>query len=166
MRLHPEGPDRAAGNRATPTGGGRSLSERARGCILIVDDERHARQAMQKFLERDGWTSIGFGAASEVHTWLTDPKSGARGQCSETDRHPIRGAIIDVHLPDGDGIELTRALRRQLGQAVPIVIISGDTSMKTLRRLRDAGANRFVGKPMSLQALREALAHPLTQTDS
>lgn len=119
--------------------------------ILVVDDDRNTRLSLQRYLQKEGWNAVAFGTAAEIQAWLEESGPAAG---------PIGGAVIDVHLPDGDGIELTRSLRDQLGMGVPIVIVSGDTSMETLRRLRDAGGNRFVGKPMSLAALREALATP------
>ena len=114
--------------------------------VLIVEDDRHTRLSLQRFLQKQGWNAIGFGTAAETQAWLDASDDGS-----------ISAAVVDIHLPDGDGIDLTRSLRQHLGAAVPIVIVSGDTSMDTLRRLRDAGGNRFVGKPMSLEALREAL---------
>lgn len=120
--------------------------------VVVVEDERHTRMAMQRFLQREGWSCIGFGSAADARQWL-DSGNGSGEPAGRT----IVGAIVDVHLPDGDGIDLTQALRQCLGQSIPIVIVSGDTSMDTLRRLQDAGADRFVGKPMSLDALREAL---------
>ncbi len=133
---HPHAPDTAE------TAGGQ--------LVLVVEDERHTRNALGRFLRRHGWNVAGFGTASEAQAWLEESQA----------RQPVAGAVIDVHLPDGDGIDLTRELRRLLGEHIPIVIVSGDTSMDTLRRLRDAGGSRFVGKPMSLAALREALAPP------
>jgi DNA-binding response OmpR family regulator len=116
--------------------------------VLVVEDDRHTRLSLQRFLQKQGWQAVGFATAAETKAWLEGPRPAAG---------PIGAAVIDIHLPDGDGIDLTRSLRQHLGKAVPIVIVSGDTSMETLRRLRDAGGNRFVGKPMSLAALREAL---------
>ena len=66
-----------------------------------------------------------------------------------------------MHLPDGDGIDLTRRLRNKLGAGVPIVVVSGDTSLETLRRLESAGATRFVAKPISLTVLQDALGQPI-----
>ena len=129
----------------------------ARGqTILVVEDERHTRMALKRFLEKEGWSTVGFATASEAQTWLTS--DAPRIDATTAAGPAVGGAVIDVHLPDGDGIDLTRALRDRVGEHVPIVIVSGDTSMDTLRRLRDAGGNRFVGKPMSLAALRDALA--------
>lgn len=122
-------------------------------CILVIEDERHTRQSLERFLRREGWTTLGFGTAAEAQAWLTSSPGPADNDPSRT----IAGAVIDIHLPDGDGIDLTRFFRQRLGEGVPIVIVSGDTSIETLRRLRDAGGDRFVGKPMSLAALKEAL---------
>ena len=130
-------------------------------CIVVIEDERHTRMALQRFLQREGWQTLGFANAAAASAWLAED-FGPDGPATR----PVAGAVVDLHLPDGDGIELTAALRRRLGDAVPIVIVSGDTSMDTLRRLADAGANRFVGKPMNLAALREALPTPTAAPDA
>lgn len=122
--------------------------------VLVIDDDRQTRMALERFLRRQGYETLGFGTAGEAQGWLKRQPGSVAGDGA------IAGAVIDIHLPDGDGIDLTRALREHVGQAVPIIIVSGDTSIQTLRRLKDAGGNRFVGKPMSLAVLMDALAPP------
>ena len=43
--------------------------------------------------------------------------------------------MVDIHLPDLSGLVVTQKLRQQLGAAIPIIILSGDTSMETLNSL-------------------------------
>ena len=124
-----------------------------RELLVVVDDDLHAQKALQRVLERAGYDVLGFRSAADVHRWLEDAQAGSN---SGRDRD-VAGAVVDVHLPDGDGIELTRRLRDRLGRETPLVVVSGDTSMEVIGRLRDAGADRFVGKPLNLQALLQAL---------
>ena len=114
--------------------------------LLIVEDDGNTIEALERLLNRLGHRAIAVRSMADALAFLDGP-----------DVRSLCGAVVDVHLPDGDGIELTRRLRAHLGDEPPIVIVSGDTSMETLGRLRDAGADRFVGKPMSLTALKDAL---------
>ena len=116
--------------------------------LLVIEDDPFSRQALARLLNRGGYTVTAFATIAEATDWLTSADAaGVR----------IDGAVIDIHLPDGDGIELTRLLRRRLGSGPRIVVVSGDTTMPTLNRLKDAGADGFIGKPLRFQVLLEAL---------
>lgn len=116
--------------------------------LLVIEDDPFSRQALTRLLQRDGYAVTAFASAREARDWLSSPEGRKR---------PIGGGVIDVHLPDGDGIDLTRQLRQMLGNGPRIVIVSGDTTMATLNRLRDAGADGFLGKPIRFPVLLEAL---------
>ena len=118
--------------------------------LLIVEDDAGTRRALVKSLQRDGYDAIGVDTVAGALNWLAQTWDGL----------PLAGVVIDVHLPDGDGIDLTRRLRERIGPHTPIVVVSGDTSMDLLARLGEAGATRFVGKPMSLRVLLDALGLP------
>ena len=121
-----------------------------RGRLVIVEDDGGTRRALGRVLERGGYDPIGFPTVAAAARWVEEDWGGGGGGA-------ILGVVIDVHLPDGDGIDLTRRLRQKLGEGVPIVVVSGDTSMGTLKRLESAGATRFVAKPISLTVLQDAL---------
>ncbi len=69
----------------------------------------------------------------------------------------ISAAIVDIHLPDINGLTLSQRLRERLGPSTPIVILSGDNSMETIRALPDAGATHFFAKPVNGGRLIEQL---------
>ena len=127
------------------------------GRLVIVEDDGGTRRALGRLLERNGYAPIGFPTVAAAARWVEEDWGGGGA---------ILGVVIDVHLPDGDGIDLTKRLRRKLGDRVPIVVVSGDTSLETLRRLDDAGATRFVAKPISLRVLQDALGHPSAPDDA
>ena len=113
--------------------------------VLVVEDERGTRDAMEALLLRAGWTPVLVPDAASAD----EAVAGCPG-C-------FHAAVIDVHLPDGDGIALARRVRDIIGKAARVVVLSGDHSPKTLARLSDAGVDRFIGKPLSFQALVHAL---------
>ena len=65
-------------------------------------------------------------------------------------------AILDVHMPAYDGVEVVRMLRRRhVLHPMKIIAITGDTSSETRKRLEEAGADAFMDKPVDLDALLE-----------
>jgi CheY-like chemotaxis protein len=65
--------------------------------------------------------------------------------------------MVDIHLPDLNGLVITRKLCDQLGPRVPIIVVSGDTSMETLNSLAHVGATYFLSKPTSPAVLLQIL---------
>jgi DNA-binding response OmpR family regulator len=115
--------------------------------VLIVDDDRGTARALAALL-----TEAGFRTAV-LHTG----KEAIRHAGAEH----VSAVIVDVHLPDLNGLVLSVNLREQLGLAVPIFIVSGDTSMETINSLPFVGATHFFAKPMNpsfvIERLRESL---------
>ena len=122
-----------------------ALSGDNRREILVIDDSPPTARALASLLARDLYRTAVFHRG-------TDALDYAR-------RHPCAAAVVDVHLPDMNGLVLSQKLREQFGPNVPIVILSGDTSMSTLNSLPHVGATHFFSKPVSathlLQRLRE-----------
>ncbi len=110
--------------------------------ILVVDDSVDVCRAMQKLLQRDGFASIGCLTGADA---LSKAVVG------------IDAAIVDIHLPDCNGLELSRKLRAILGEKTPIIILSGDTSIDTLRALPEAKATHFWSKPVNTSVLLQQL---------
>jgi len=110
---------------------------------LIIDDSRLNTRALRTILAQAGYTVDAF------NTGLDALRHAAH--------HPPDAAIIDVHLPDISGLVLTQRLRDQLGPQVPLIILSGDTSMETINSLPHVGATYFFSKPVQGAQLVERL---------
>ncbi len=106
--------------------------------ILIVDDDALVVRAMQNLLRRAGFDTIGCMTAAD-----------ALSKCVVG----IDAAILDIHLPDMNGLTLSKRIRNVLGPGAPIIILSGDTSMDTIRALPDAKATYFCSKPVNTSIL-------------
>lgn len=103
--------------------------------ILIVDDNHGVAKALSRLLTDANYaTQVSF-SGSDAIDYLKD--------------HAIDGAVVDVHLPDMNGLVLTQAIRQRLGPDKPIVVLSGDTSMEVLNSLRHVGATYFFSKPVN-----------------
>jgi DNA-binding response OmpR family regulator len=110
--------------------------------VLIVDDDPLVVHAMNVLMSRAGFKPI-------VCRTGADALDKAAAS--------ISAAVVDIHLPDMNGLTLSLQLRKKLGPDIPIVILSGDNSMDTLRALPDAGATCFFAKPVSAGRLIEHL---------
>ena len=105
--------------------------------ILLVEDDTALRGALEELLAREGYEVI---KASNVRT-AQDAMSS-----------DIDLAMLDVGLPDGDGVSLCRLWRSE-GVETPILFLTAkDDELDVVRGL-DAGGNDYVTKPFRMQEL-------------
>ena len=105
--------------------------------ILLVEDDSALRGALEELLSREGYDVV---KASNV-------RSSRDGLDSTIDL-----VILDVGLPDGDGVELCRCWRSE-GVQTPILFLTAkDEEMDVVRGL-DSGGNDYVTKPFRMQEL-------------
>ena len=105
--------------------------------ILLVEDDTALRGALEELLAREGYEVI---KASNV-------LSAVEAMNSEIDL-----AMLDVSLPDGDGVSLCRQWRSE-GLETPILFLTAkDEELDVVRGL-DAGGNDYVTKPFRMQEL-------------
>ena len=103
------------------------------GRILVCDDEPQILRALRVVLRDGGFETI--------------PAASMEQALDAAALEPPDAAIVDLVLPDGDGVELTRRLREW--SSAPILVLSavGDEADKI--RALDAGADDYVTKPFS-----------------
>ena len=105
--------------------------------ILLVEDDSALRGALEELLCREGYDVV---KASNV-------RSAREGLDAAADL-----VILDVGLPDGDGVELCRSWRSE-GIQMPILFLTAkDEEMDVVRGL-DSGGNDYVTKPFRMQEL-------------
>ena len=105
--------------------------------ILLVEDDSALRGALEELLCREGYDVV---KASNV-------RSARDGLDATADL-----VILDVGLPDGDGVELCRSWRSE-GVQTPILFLTAkDEEMDVVRGL-DSGGNDYVTKPFRMQEL-------------
>ena len=111
--------------------------------VLIVDDNPAVTQAMSVLVRNAGYQTIGCQLGQDALNQTVDFTPAA--------------AVIDVHLPDMNGLVLAQKLRDRFGPTTPIIVVSGDTSMETLKSLPHVGATYFFSKPVNSGQLIERL---------
>lgn len=112
--------------------------------LLVVDDEPHIGLVLRPFLEQLGYR------VSLART-LTEARSALQAT-------PADGLLLDLHLPDGSGLDLLRDLRKQGGTAkMPVVVLTAEAEDRVLREARRLGA-ALVSKPFSPTKLSQRIA--------
>lgn len=106
--------------------------------VLVVDDEPQILTALSRGLQRVGHEII-------------VARNGEDGLAAAAAARPDL-VLLDLKLPDLDGIEVVRRLRTW--STVPIVLLSGQGSERARVAALDAGADDFVDKPFSMEELR------------
>ncbi|MGK7296682.1 MAG: sigma-54-dependent transcriptional regulator [Candidatus Wenzhouxiangella sp. M2_3B_020] len=116
--------------------------------ILIVDDEPDIRELVGEILSDEGYETVLAADASEARTLRAE-------------RDPDL-VLLDVWMPDTDGISLLREWREQDRDLCPVVMISGHGSVEAAVEATRNGARDFIEKPVSmarlLSTVRKALA--------
>jgi DNA-binding NtrC family response regulator len=117
--------------------------------ILVVDDDVVTCRLLGEVLERDGATVI----------WEVEPRQAIERIADET----VDLAILDIRMPEIDGLELLRRLRQRSPQ-LPIIIMTAFGSVDTAVQAIAAGAVDYVSKPMNLDEIRATVRKALDRS--
>jgi FixJ family two-component response regulator len=109
--------------------------------IAIVDDDRSFREALESLLKLIGFRTAIFASA---RNFLDSPQFPN-----------VSCAILDVSMPEMDGLELQRHLLAT--HPIPIILITDLRDTRTREQAVRAGAIEFLNKPFSEEALIDAL---------
>lgn len=128
-----------------------SLDELKGFRALVADDDTHTCLSVCAMLRdigmRPDWTNYGKEAVIR-----------AKEAYDQSDK--FRVYIIDWLMPDQNGIETVRQIRRVIGNDDPIIILTAYDWADIEAEARDAGVTGFVSKPLFMSELRTALAAP------
>jgi two-component system, OmpR family, KDP operon response regulator KdpE len=120
--------------------------------ILVIDDEAQIRKLFRLSLDAHGYHVVEADTAKEGIRQATASKPDL--------------ILLDLGLPDMDGLELLKSFREWT--KVPVIILSVRNSEQDKITLLDAGANDYITKPFSigelLARIRAALRHSLPET--
>lgn len=120
---------------------------RARVNVLVVDDETPIRRLLR--------------AKLSVRQFRVIEAGSGRAALDIIEREPPELVILDLGLPDIDGMELLRRIRAL--SHVPIVVLSSNDRVRTKVEALELGANDYITKPFNMEEfearLRAALRH-------
>ena len=116
--------------------------------VLVVDDDFHVCDSVDKMLKKIGLRS----------EWTTSGREAAyRAQIAHNDNDPYLTYIIDWQMPDMNGVETARSIRRAVGKDAPIIILTAYEWTDIEEEARSAGVTAFCAKPLFMSDLRHAL---------
>src|SRR2546430_3241161 len=110
----------------------------AQGCILIIDDEAEIRESLQTLLEFEGY---------EVET----AANGSQGLSKLGDR-PFDLVLLDLALPDRNGLELLPEIRT-IDPQIAVIMITAYGTVEDAVRAMQSGAANFLQKPWDNEKL-------------
>lgn len=117
--------------------------------VIVVDDDISVRESLEGLLRSSGLRTAVFSSARE---FLAYPEVST--PCC---------LVLDIELPDLNGLDLQRSLAER-GMDLPIVFITGHGDIPMSVRAMKAGATEFLTKPFSDEALLDAVAHGLERS--
>jgi len=107
--------------------------------ILVVDDEADIRNLISEILSEEGYD-------------VATAANAAEARQSVSDRSPDL-VLLDIWMPDTDGISLLREWQEERRVSCPVVMLSGHGTVETAVETTRLGAADFVEKPLSLNKL-------------
>jgi CheY-like chemotaxis protein len=132
---------------SAPAGSDTATSRRGR--VLVVDDHELNLKLLERLLEREG---------RQVRA--ADSVAAAERALAEEEPAMI---VLDVNLPDGSGLELTRRLKAEPRTAsIPIVACTAAVLPSDEDEAMDAGCDAFVAKPIDLRRFSEVISSILS----
>ena len=105
--------------------------------LLLIEDDPVLRGGLVELFSREGYRVIEAGSLREARTKLDGS---------------VQGIVMDVGLPDGDGVSLCREWRAQ-GETRPILFLTAKDEEFDVVRGLDSGGNDYVTKPFRMQEL-------------
>jgi DNA-binding response OmpR family regulator len=107
------------------------------GAVLLVEDEETLASLVGAYLVQEGFRVASVGSGEEA--------------LARIEREPVRLVVLDLNLPDMDGIDVCRRIRAR--STVPVVMLTArDEEADRLAGL-GAGADDYIGKPFSPKEL-------------
>lgn len=127
------------------------LDRMASGLIIVVDDHPEFRKMYSDFLTHHGYTVVTAKSGAEVLKQLLN--------CTP------KVLILDVAMPEMDGIETCKRIRQGFGSEIPIIFLTAFNDVEKLRDCMLAGGDDFMIKSDQLDAILERVAFWSTEAN-
>jgi len=117
--------------------------------ILVVDDEQGIRSTIQDILTDEGYSVETAADAREARTHYSSDSPDL--------------VLLDIWMPDTDGISLLKEWADDNGLNCPVVVMSGHGTVETAVEATRLGAVDFIEKPLSLEQLLSTVESALNE---
>lgn len=111
--------------------------------VLVVDDSIDSAEMLAELI-----TALGH------HVRVAHLAASALEQL---DAAPVDLILLDLSLPDQDGLSVARAVRTRFGSAIRIIALTGFSGDEERAQAIEAGCEQFIVKPLKLDQLRKLL---------
>ncbi len=144
----------AAGAGGAPPGGASADdSTGAARKILVVDDSAMIRRLVVSVVQQLGYRAL-------------EAPDGASALALARQFHPDL-VILDVKMPDMDGLEVLRAIRREAGLTkTPVLMLSTESDRDAITRALSCRASEYLVKPVGVTELKRRIARLLPGDDA
>ncbi len=114
--------------------------------VLLIDDSAVMRLMLKSLLKQYDFTDV------------AEAGNGMEG-IGILNKGPIDLILLDLHMPELDGLELLRMLKSNAHwRNIPVIIITSDSEKDKLREGMKLGADSYITKPFRNEGLKEAIA--------
>jgi response regulator of citrate/malate metabolism len=117
--------------------------------VLVVEDDPVAADAHGRYVDR----TPGFHTAGTAHSMGAALRFLDRARAAGT---PVDLLLLDLHLPDGHGLQLCRTLRAA-GHGADVIAVTSARDLAMVRQAVSAGVVQYLLKPFAAAALHERL---------
>ena len=118
---------------------------------LVVDDDFNTCESVTTMLKQMGMRS----------EWTTSPREAVFRAGRALDDDPFSAYIIDWLMPDQNGIETVRQIRRVVGDTAPVIILTAYDYSDIEQEAKVAGVTNFCTKPLFMSDLKNALSRAI-----
>ena len=109
------------------------------GYILVVDDEENMLALLKRVLEKEGWQ-------------IKCASTGREG-INLAHQYPFRLAVLDMFLPDSNGIGILKALKT-MDPTISVIMITAFPSWQKEEEAKALGCSAFLFKPLDITRLK------------
>ncbi len=116
--------------------------------ILLLEDDTEIRLGLEQHLRREGFGITAVGTGQEALQALADAAKGAR----------LDAALLDLSLPDMDGLDVLRAIRQDpVHKGLPVLLVTARSEEIDRVLGLELGADDYISKPFSARELAARL---------
>lgn len=117
--------------------------------ILAADDDPTSLFVLEHVVSKLGYE-------------MTTVESGT-GALKELATRDYKLLLLDLYMPGMDGFEVARAVKKEIGQEIPIIAMSSDTTDLARARAAEVGMTDFLSKPLKRERLAQVMRRALSR---